>query len=1252
VPAHFVLLEKLPLTPNGKIDRKALPEPQEGDLFLEAYVAPRSEKEKRLAAIWSALLGVERIGLEDNFFSLGGDSIISIRMVSRAAREGLMLSVKQVFEHRTLGALARAAGDAGRVVAEPDLLRMPTFGEEAGGIEARERVDQRPLSAPFSLVTEEERSRFGEGIEDAYPLTALQAGMVFHSQLDETGALYHDVLRIHLKAPWNRSCFEQALERVIAENATLRTGFFLGRERALQFVRTHIEAPFYYDDLRELSPEEQERRLDAWFEGEKHNNFCWSEEPLFRVFIFRRSDESFEYGLSFHHALLDGWSVAGFNVQLLMTYRRLLSGEELPQIAAPLPYREFVALEQATVGSKENRAYWREALGEAPATQLPPGLVGERPGRNSGAGRASLNRDMNALYPGLTALARRLGTPLQHVLLAAHMTVLARLSGRQEVVSCVVFNGRPEQMGGEQTLGLFLNSLPLRIRLERGSWRNLIEQVSQRVTEVWQYRLYPLATIQQETGLHFSEVLFNYIHFHGYRALEAEQDFEFLEHRFFEETNFSLTVNFSRAVLGDGLELSLLYPLTSSSEELAERVAGYYANALRAMVENCEALHEEFSLLGESELHRLLIEWNTTGKDYAGDKCIHRLFAEQAARTPYRVAISADGQDLTYAELEMSANRLAHLLHRRGVTRGELVGLGMACAPTLIVGILGILKAGGAYVPLDPAYPVARLALMAGDAGLRWAVVDTTFPEAALVSLAHVDVVRLETGLPVLAGEPGTPIEVVSAPADLAYVIYTSGSTGQPKGVMVTHANVTRLMRATEAWYGFKESDVWTLFHSYAFDFSVWEIWGALLYGGRLVLVTAEVSRTPELFYQLLIDEQVTVLNQTPSAFRQLDAVDTEVSGRLALRYVIFGGEALELSMLTPWMERHGAETPQLINMYGITETTVHVTYRRITRADVGGKRGSVIGTRLPDLVLYVVDEHLQPVPIGVPGELLVGGAGLARGYLSRPDLTAARFVPNPFGPGRLYRSGDLARRLPDGDLEFLGRIDQQVKIRGFRVELGEIEGVLTTRSEVQAAAVIVREDRPGDRRLVAYVVPRHRESPPDLAELRRFCRDRLPDYMCPAWFSILERLPITRNGKLDRTVLLAPHMDAALGTRVEPRDADEAALCALWADVLNLPLVGVGDNFFELGGHSLLATQLLTRIEDRFAVRLSLRALFEQPTVEGLYTVVMAARSAAKAPAPGPELRKTVRVKRRVTVNDDGEVTPVVAGDQSEEGI
>jgi acyl-CoA synthetase (AMP-forming)/AMP-acid ligase II len=465
---------------------------------------------------------------------------------------------------------------------------------------------------------------------------------------------------------------------------------------------------------------------------------------------------------------------------------------------------------------------------------------------------------------------------------------------------------------------------------------------------------------------------------------------------------------------------------------------------------------------------------------------------------------------------------------------------------------------------------------------------------------------------------------------------------------MVTHANVTRLLRASEGWYDFRESDVWTLFHSYSFDFSVWEIWGALLYGGRLVLVPGEVSRTPELFYQLLIDERVTVLNQTPSAFCQLDAIDAAERRRLALRYVIFGGEALELSVLGPWIERHGADAPELINMYGITETTVHATYRRITRADLDRKRASVIGCRVPDLALYVVDEHLRPVPIGVPGELLVGGAGLARGYLRRPDLTAACFVPNPFGSGRLYRSGDLVRWLLDGDLEFLGRIDQQVKVRGFRIELGEIETVLASQPDVQTAVVMVREDRPGDRRLAAYIVPRERERPPDLATLRRLCQDELPDYMCPASFAILDTLPITRNGKLDRSALPVPRVNATLAAGAKPRDADEAVMCELWADVLNVPLVGVTDNFFELGGHSLLAAQLMTRVKDRFTVHLSLRALFEHPTVEGLCAALKAACTRAHAPVSNRELYRTVRVKRAVTVNSEGEVSSVCRGDGS----
>ncbi|HSN85605.1 MAG TPA: amino acid adenylation domain-containing protein, partial [Thermoanaerobaculia bacterium] len=500
-------------------------------------------------------------------------------------------------------------------------------------------------------------------------------------------------------------------------------------------------------------------------------------------------------------------------------------------------------------------------------------------------------------------------------------------------------------------------------------------------------------------------------------------------------------------------------------------------------------------------------------------------------------------------------------------------------------------------VPLDPSLPQERLAWMIDDAGLQIVVANSAsaavLPEAPGKVLLDSDLHLLET-LP--ASDP-VPL---GDGESLAYVIYTSGSTGRPKGVQVSHGNVARLFAATQPWFGFTERDVWTLFHSYAFDFSVWEIWGALLHGGRLVIVPYEVSRTPELFLDLLVRERVTVLNQTPSAFAQLARADEERGGASTdLRLVLFGGEALDPAGLAPWIAHHGDESPRLVNMYGITETTVHVTCRPLHAEDARAERRSAIGRPIPDLSLLVLDPGLWPAPIGVPGELAVGGAGLARGYLNRPELTAERFVPDPFSghPGaRLYRSGDLGRFLPDGDIEYLGRIDHQVKIRGFRIELGEIEAALTALAGIREAVVVAREEG-SDRRLVAYLTGEQIAA----EELRLSLRERLPDYMVPAAFVRLDALPLTPNGKVDRKALPAPEQTRLEADYVAPRTPVEEALAGLWTDLLGIERIGAADHFFDLGGHSLLATRLMAAIRDVFRVDLPLRLLFERPTVEKL---------------------------------------------------
>jgi len=581
--------------------------------------------------------------------------------------------------------------------------------------------------------------------------------------------------------------------------------------------------------------------------------------------------------------------------------------------------------------------------------------------------------------------------------------------------------------------------------------------------------------------------------------------------------------------------------------------------------------------------------------------CIHRLFEAQAHRTPDTIAVTDGQRHLTYRDLNEQANRLARQLIRQGAKPEDLVGICLERSAEIVVAILAVLKAGAAYLPLDPVYPPDWLTFMLEDSEARLLI--TTLELRPKVGSDDVKRLFVNLPSPVPAGESVGNPSVDVAPANLAYVIYTSGSTGRPKGVLITHHNVARLMQATAPWFHFDARDVWTLFHSFAFDFSVWEIWGALLHGGRLVVVPYLCSRSPQAFCELLAAEKVTVLNQTPTAFVQLiQPAAAHAPGELALRYIIFGGEALEMKSLKPWFERYGDARPQLVNMYGITETTVHVTYRPLTKNDI--QAPSVIGAPIPDLQVYILDSQLQPVPLGVEGELYVGGAGLARGYLKRPELTAERFISHPFSDeprARLYKTGDLARRLPDGDIEYRGRLDSQVKIRGHRVELGEIEAALVDYPGVIQSVVIARPDDTGDKRLVAYLVA-DKKAPVLATELRCWLMTRLPGYMVPVVFVLLDEFPLNANGKLDRSAL--PNADSgvrAAAPYLEPRNERERQMVALWERMFGLKRVGIDDNFFDLGGHSVLATELVTWIEQNYQKRCPILVVYEEPTVARL---------------------------------------------------
>jgi amino acid adenylation domain-containing protein len=682
--------------------------------------------------------------------------------------------------------------------------------------------------------------------------------------------------------------------------------------------------------------------------------------------------------------------------------------------------------------------------------------------------------------------------------------------------------------------------------------------------------------------------------------------------------------------VGTAISINLGYNTDLFDRSTAESFGRHFVELLRAIAIDPDVRVSQLHFMTADERTRLSSMPQAAPSASHDERALHVRFEAMVSARPDAIAVSGAHGKLTYAELNARANALARHLRTLGVTRGSIVGLRLDRDVHLATGILGILKAGAAYLPIDTSYPESRAEFMLGDSGARAVVTESSLASGAVSDIPHVLVDQLVVESDDrLASQNAHGATDASHVDDLAYVIYTSGSTGQPKGVLVTHRNVARLFDSTRPWFAFDERDVWSLFHSVAFDFSVWEFWGALLHGGRLVVVPFTVSRSPEDFLALLATERVTVLNQTPSAFRQLIAADATSTSPidLALRFVVFGGEALDVNMLRPWFDRRGDQTPQLVNMYGITETTVHTTYRPIRIADLGRRVRSPIGIAIPDLHLLVLDPAGRPVPVGVPGELYVGGAGVARGYLNRPELTEQRFLPDHTSSdpnARFYRSGDLVRRLPDGDIEYLGRIDLQVKVRGFRIELGEIEAALAKHPSIDHCAVIVRPDASGESRILAYIVLRSGEDPSS-AELHAFMKRGLPDYMVPSAFVRLAALPLTNSSKLDVKALPLPDVVESASARVfiAPTNDIERDIATEWQRALAVERVGIDDDFFELGGHSILATGLARWIRSNFQVDFPVHAVFEAPTVGGMARRVMELRESAQLATAATEARE-----------------------------
>jgi amino acid adenylation domain-containing protein/non-ribosomal peptide synthase protein (TIGR01720 family) len=1036
-------------------------------------------------------------------------------------------------------------------------------------------------------------------IIDIYALSPLQEGFLFHTLYDsheEQSFAYVNQLCLLVAGHLDLDTFERSWKHLIQRHDIFRTVFVWENiESPVQVVYENVPFTLRREDWSNLPKEEQQQKLMKIAKADRIQGFQLDEAPLMRVMIIREAENQYRIVATYHHLLLDGWSSSLILHELFTTYEKMMGGEAW-DLSKPPAYQKYIRW----IGEQDKEQaelFWRKELTGFVAP-TPLGMVNKQAWNESGHGE-SIAQLTEEQTKALEQWARKNQITLNTVIQGAWAYLLSRYSGENDIVFGVTSSGRSTSLTGvEKMVGLFINTLPARVHISEQA--NIIDWLQDLQTKELTRRQYEHTSLTEIQG--WSEVprgtpLFQTLYvYENYPSTPSydKSGIDILELRREEQTNYPLNLI---VVPGDRLSIQLMYEKRNFDDKNILQIQNHLVQVLSQMISDKEKTLSEIVYLLPQERKQLFDDWNGINVKYPGEHVIHKLFEEQAVLHPEAVAVVFQNWGLTYRELNQRANQLAYYLQRRGLRAESLIGICMERSLEMIIGILGILKAGGVYVPLDPASPQHRLQYILEDAG-----VNLVISQSGLYDWMPdgIDVICVNEKREIIACESTETTTTDVEASHLAYIIYTSGSTGNPKGVMVEHQNVVRLFKATDNWFRFNEHDVWTLFHSYAFDFSVWEIWGALLYGGRLVVVPYLISRSPEEFHQLLLQEKVTVLNQTPSAFKQLTQIYSNEAACLSLRYVIFGGEVLEPSSLLPWFQRTGKNDIQFVNMYGITETTVHVTYYPLTKHDAENGLANVIGRPIPDLQLYVLDTNLQPVAVGITGELYVGGAGLTRGYLNRPELTAERFIDNPFSDcpddEKLYRTGDIVKYLPSGNLEYIGRIDNQVKIRGFRIELGEIEAALSEHPAVKQAIVIALEDKLGDKYLVAYVMGEG-----DIASCREHVKALLPSYMLPAYFVKVDAMALTSNGKIDTKALPSPNLQKCEDYYVTPRNHSEQLVASVWSQVLGVEKIGCYDSFFELGGHSLLATQVVSRLRIAFDIEFPLRELFEYPTVEAL---------------------------------------------------
>ncbi|MFE0106719.1 amino acid adenylation domain-containing protein [Streptomyces sp. NPDC059009] len=1169
VPAALVPLPELPLTPNGKLDRTNLPAP----VFTAttAHRAPTTAVERVLADVWADVLGRQRVGVDDDFLAVGGDSIRAIQVVTRARTHGLRITPGQLLHSRTIAALAPLATEADATAP----LTLPEPAEQ----------DLAAFRRPYP------------NLEEIWPLTPLQSGMLFESMLQDTG---HDAYQMqtvfHLEGPVDPARMRAAAQALLERHANLRAAFVPDTAGNLaQLILADVELPWQERDLRHLDEAARTAAYDRFLAEDQADRLDPARAPLLRMTLVRTGPERAELVLTIHHVLIDGWSEQILARDLARLYGAADNAAAPAESAAPAApahgYRDFLAWLHHQDHDATLRVWAEELDGVSEPTTLAPAA----PARGDRAAARSIEIELTAAETRrLAERATDLGVTQNTLVQGAWAVLLGGLTGRHDVVFGTTVSGRPAGLPGvESMVGLFINTLPVRVRSAPGdTLADVLKDLQRRQAALLDHHHAGLGAIHRAVGV---DALFD--------TLVAFQSYPSgVEDRPAEAAGCAITgvdspnvthypVTLVATPAADTLHLRFDHAPDLIDRAAIDAVARRYLRVLTAIADHPELPLAELDLLDAEERRRILVDWNTQG-DPVPPATLPALFTAQAARTPDAVAVEGPRSRLTYAQLDVLTDQLAARLNRRGIGAEQTVALLLGRSVESVIGSLAVMKAGAAYLPIDPNYPAERIAFVLTDA--RPAAVLTTRRHLADVpdadAAAMTPLLLDETPPAGEGGAQGTDGTEVkgTGPASVdapAYLIYTSGSTGRPKGVVVTHRGIAAFAAAERERFAVTPQSRVLQFSSPSFDASVLELCMALTSGAALI-APDDGPLADEALAEVIQARRVTHALIPPTVLAGVP--DARLPGLASL---IVGGDATSADLVERW-----AAGRRMVNAYGPTEATVAVT---MSDPLDPGDGTPPIGRPVPGTRAYVLDGGLRPVPPGVAGELYVAGAQLARGYLRRAPLTAERFVPCPFGaPGeRMYRTGDVVRWTSEGALEYLGRADDQVKIRGFRIELGEIEAVLARHPQVEQATVVVREDRPGDKRLAAYVVTAR---PVAGTELRAHLAATLPDHMVPAAIVSLDALPLTPHGKLDRRALPVPDFSAAAGGR-KPTTAQERELCALFAEVLGVDEVGLDDSFFELGGHSLLATRLIARIRARLDAELNVRAVFKHPTVAGL---------------------------------------------------